>query len=89
MLIPVILKKKGQGHHTWYELLDPKQGYNCTNFERPLLNSVRQKPISIFFGGGGAGVGRWGLGMGVGVKEKSENTPIISLNYMNMCKGLK
>ena len=31
---PVTLKQ-GQGHQTWYELVDPKQGYNHAKFERP------------------------------------------------------
>ena len=34
---PVTLKQ------TWYELLDPKQGYNNTKFEKPRLNSVGEK----------------------------------------------
>ena len=34
---------KGQGHQTWSKLLDLKQGYNHAKFERPPLNSVRQK----------------------------------------------
>ena len=34
---------------TWYELLDPKQGYDHTEFERPPLNSVQQKAnIQVF-----------------------------------------
>ena len=37
--IPATLKQ-GQGHQTWYELVDPKQGYNKTHFEKPHLNSV-------------------------------------------------
>ena len=35
--------KQGQGHQTWDELLDPEQDYNHAEFERPPLNSVRQK----------------------------------------------
>ena len=37
-----VLLKKGQGHQTLYELVDPKQGYNNAKFEKPLLklNSV-------------------------------------------------
>ena len=35
--------KYGQGHHTWHDLLDPKQAYIQAKFERPPLNSVRQK----------------------------------------------
>ena len=35
--------KQGQGHQTWYELVDPKQGYNNAKFEKPRLNSVCEK----------------------------------------------
>ena len=38
-----VTMKKGQDHETWYELLDPKQGYNQAEFERPPLNSVPPK----------------------------------------------
>ena len=41
--IPVTLKQ-GHGHQTWYELLDPKQGYYCAQFERPKTVSAK-KPI--------------------------------------------
>ena len=34
---------KGQGHHTWYELLEHKQSYNHTKFQRPALNNDCQK----------------------------------------------
>ena len=40
--IPVTLKQS-QRHQFWYELVDPKQGYNCAKFERLRLNSVREK----------------------------------------------
>ena len=46
--IPVTLKY-GQGHQTWYELVDPKQGYNLAKSEKPPLNSVCQKPIDKVF----------------------------------------
>ena len=36
---PVTLKQ-GQSHQTWYELVDPKQGYNNAKFE----NSREQCP---------------------------------------------
>ena len=36
---PVTLKQ-GQGHKAWYELVDPKQGYNHAKFERSCLNSA-------------------------------------------------
>ena len=41
---PVTLKQ-GQGHQTWYELVDPKQGCNNGKFEKPhlKLNSVQEK----------------------------------------------
>ena len=35
--------KQGQGHQTWYELENPNQGYDNTKFEKPCLNSVREK----------------------------------------------
>ena len=35
--------KQGQGHQTWYELVDSKQGYNKAKFEKPHLNSVHEK----------------------------------------------
>ena len=39
--IPATLKW-GQGHQTWYEFLDPKQGYNHAKFERSPLNRVHK-----------------------------------------------
>ena len=35
--------KQGQGHQTWYILVDPKQGYNNAKFENPRLTSVCEK----------------------------------------------
>ena len=35
--------KQGQGLQTWYELVDPKQGYNNAKFEKPHLNSACEK----------------------------------------------
>ena len=37
--------KQGQGHQSWYEFVDPKQGYNLlkAKFEKSHLNSVCQK----------------------------------------------
>ena len=32
--------RQGQGHQTWYALVDPKQGYNNAMFKKPCLNSV-------------------------------------------------
>ena len=39
---PVTLKQ-GQGHKTWCELVDLKQAYNNTKFQRPCLNGVCEK----------------------------------------------
>ena len=39
---PVTLEQ-GQGHETWWKLVDPKQGNNNAKFEKPYLNSVREK----------------------------------------------
>ena len=33
--------KHGQGHQTWYALVDPKQGYNPAKFARPHFNSEK------------------------------------------------
>ena len=41
--------KQGQGHQTWYELVDPKQGYNNAKFEKPRLNSVHEKSTMKVF----------------------------------------
>ena len=38
---PVTLKQ-GQSHQTCYELVEPKHGYNNTNFEKPCLKSVHE-----------------------------------------------
>lgn len=32
-----------QGHQTWNESEDPKEGYNLAKFERPQLKSVKEK----------------------------------------------
>ena len=40
--------QQGQGHQIWYELVDPKQGYNNVKFEKPHLNSVCQKANDYF-----------------------------------------
>ena len=34
--------KQGHGHQTWYELVDPKQGYNATKFEKHRLKSFHE-----------------------------------------------
>ena len=36
--------KYGRGNQTWYELVDPKQGYNYAKFEKPPFNSVPPPP---------------------------------------------
>ena len=42
------LKQDG-GYLAWHKLVDPKRGYNNTMFERPLLNSVREKAnVKVF-----------------------------------------
>ena len=46
--IPVTFKS-GQGHQIEYELLGTKRGYNHAQFERPPLNSVRQKANAKVF----------------------------------------
>ena len=38
---PVTLKQ-GQGNQTWYELVDPKEGYNA-QFRKSCLNSDRER----------------------------------------------
>ena len=45
---PVTLKQ-GQGQQTWYDLVDPKQGYNNTKLEKPHLNSVPGKANNNVF----------------------------------------
>ena len=40
-MIPThVTLEQGQGHQTWYELVDPKQGYDYAKFEKPCMNSV-------------------------------------------------
>ena len=39
---PVTLKQ-GQGHQTWYDLVDLKQSHNNAKFEKPHLNSVKRQ----------------------------------------------
>ena len=36
--------KQGQGHQTWYTLVDHKQDYNNAKLEKPYLYSVCEKP---------------------------------------------
>ena len=43
MILTYLWPWKGQGHKIWYELLDPKQGYNHAKFEWPTSTSVCQK----------------------------------------------
>ena len=37
-----VTSKQGQGHQTWYELVDPKEGYNA-QFRKSCLNSDRER----------------------------------------------
>ena len=39
--------KQGHSHQTWYELIDPKQGYDKAKFGKLYLNSVREEVINI------------------------------------------
>ena len=39
----LVTMKQGQGHQTWYGLVDPKQGSNNAKFENLRLNSVHEK----------------------------------------------
>ena len=41
--------KQGQGNQTWYELVDPKQGYNNAKLEKCRLTSVREKADKKMF----------------------------------------
>ena len=44
-----LILKQGQGHPTWYELLDLKQGHNHAKFVKPCLNHVHKKAtITVF-----------------------------------------
>ena len=45
---PVTLKQ-GQGHQTWYELVDPKQCHNNPKMEKLCVNSVRVKANDKLF----------------------------------------
>ena len=38
-----VIFKQGQDHQPWYELVDCQQSRNSTSFEKPRLNSVREK----------------------------------------------
>ena len=40
---------QSQGHQSWYELVDSKQGYNNAKFEKPHLNSVHEKANDVVF----------------------------------------
>ena len=45
----LVTLKYGQGNQTWFELLDPEQGYNHAKFERHPLKSVHQKAeVKVF-----------------------------------------
>ena len=45
---PVTLKQS-QGHQTYNDNVDPKQGYNHAKFERSCFNGVQKKPTCFFF----------------------------------------
>ena len=45
---PVTLKQ-GQGNQTWYKLVDPKECWSNTKFEKPHLNSVHEKANNKVF----------------------------------------
>ena len=40
-----VILKQGQGHQTWYELVNYKQGYIYAKFEKPRLNAIHEKAI--------------------------------------------
>ena len=42
--------QQGQGHQTWYELVDPERGYDNSKLEKPCLNRVLEKANNTFFG---------------------------------------
>ena len=48
MILTHLTMKQGQGHQSWQELVDPKQGYNKAKFGKPRLNSVDEKAKDIF-----------------------------------------
>ena len=43
ILFITVTLKQGQGHQTWYRLVDPKQGYNNAKFEKACLDSVCER----------------------------------------------
>ena len=48
MHTPVTLKQD-QDHQTWYQLGDSKQGHDNARFEKPHLNSVRERANDRIF----------------------------------------
>ena len=42
-----VIFKQSQGHETWNDNVDPKQGYNQAKFERSCINGVREKSEEI------------------------------------------
>ena len=44
--IPVTLKQ-GQGHQTWYKLVDSKQGYNYVKFGKNLFERCLEKASDL------------------------------------------
>ena len=48
-MIPThVTLEQGQGHQTWYELVDLKQTYDNAKFEKLLLNSIHKKASNSF-----------------------------------------
>ena len=39
----LVTLKHSQGHQTWYELVDPKQGYKKAKLKKPRLNNVHER----------------------------------------------
>ena len=46
---PPVTLRQGQGHQTWYELVDPKQADNNAKVVKSRLNSVREKADNKVF----------------------------------------
>ena len=42
MTLTHVTLRQDKGHQMWHELVDPKQGYNRANCQRPRLNSLYQ-----------------------------------------------
>ena len=44
-----VILKQCQGHQTWNDNVDPKQGYNQTKFQRFCFKDDRKKVTKFFF----------------------------------------